>query len=134
MLRRTFLACVLALAAGCAEVENDKTTNEPVNPAAPTVPEVVKPTEVEFRVLGDTGAATIRYGSAQEGTSQVTSLPPWFATQKTTRESIFLTVSAEAPGSTGFLQVQIIVNGQLFREASASGFDPKVAVSGLFTK
>lgn len=109
------------------------------SPTAPTPVPTPTPNSIEFRVLGDivldpgTNGVEIQYGSTEEGTSRILSTLPWFLTTRTLRDSLFIVLNASGTGF-GVLQVQIIVNGQLFREASASGFNPRVAVSGLFSK
>ena len=112
---------------------------ESPTPAPTPVPPAQVPNTIEFRVLGDivfdpgTNGAEIQFGTTQEGTSQLLSTLPWFSSTKTFRDSLFIVLNARAVGF-GVIQAQIIVNGELFREASASGFNPKVALSGLFVK
>jgi len=108
-------------------------------PTAPTPIPEPKAVNIEFRVLGDvafdpgTNGAEIQFGSTQEGTSRILSTLPWFSSTKTYRDQLFIVLNAQATGF-GVIQAQIIINGELFREASASGFNPKVALSGLFTR
>jgi hypothetical protein len=114
-------------------------------PAAPTsvpttpVPPPIVTNRFEFRVLGGAdNAVDIRYGTTQEGTTILASQVPWFVSHQTTQSASFLTLAARATAMNDdaepiTLHVQIIVNGQLFREASAVGLTPAVSVSGLFT-
>jgi hypothetical protein len=152
MERRAFLISLLPLAA-CAcsddfdcgrapDSAEDRRKQmlecESPTPAPTPVPEP-KAVNIEFRVLGDvafdpgTNGAEIQFGSTQEGTSRILSTLPWFSSTKTYRDSLFIVLNAQATGF-GVIQAQIIVNGELFREASASGFNPKVALSGLFSR
>ena len=109
------------------------------SPTAPTPVPVPTLHTIEFRVLGDiildpgTNGVEIQFGSTQEGTSRILSTLPWFSSTKTSRDSLFIVLNAAATGF-GVIQAQIIVNNELFREASASGFNPRVALSGLFSK
>ena len=115
--------------------EGPTPTPTPLPPPAPTLQ------VFEFRVLGDiTGnGVEIRYGTTQEGTTILTSQTPWFVTVRTAQDNSFLTLAAKArldPDDIDpdlvFLHVQIVVNGVVFREASAVGLEPTVAVSGLY--
>jgi len=151
--RRAFIASLAPMLAACACSDDFDCGSEPKNaedarqkllscetPTAPTpIPPPAQPNTIEFRVLGDvvfdpgTNGVEIQYGSTEEGTSRVLSTLPWFSSTKTFKDQLFIVLNASATGF-GVLQVQIIINGQLFREASASGFNPRVAVSGLFSK
>lgn len=103
------------------------------NPSAPTpLPEPPKVHSFEFRVTGTLSGATIALTSTSEGTTTLTTDVPWFATIRSTRTLMFLSLSAQASGY-GTLTVQLFVDGVLFREATTTGFDPKVAISGQWT-
>lgn len=153
MERRAFLVSLLPLAA-CACADDFDCGSEPDSAedrkkqlleceAPPAAPSPVPPPQVanniEFRVLGDvlfdpgTNGADIQFGTTQEGTARVLSTLPWFSSTKTFRDSLFIILNVSATGF-GLVQAQIIVNGELFREATATGFNPKVALSGLFVK
>jgi len=151
MERRVFLASLLPLAAcACsdsfdcgsapdsAEERKKQLLECEAPPTAPTPIPEPKATTIEFRVLGDvifdpgTNGAEIQFGSTQEGTARLLSTLPWFSNTKTFRDSLFIVLNAQATGF-GVLQAQIIVNGELFREASASGLNPRVALSGLYS-
>jgi len=151
MERRVFLAGLLPFVAACDSFDcgsrpedgedarrSAKECQSPTPEPTP-VPPPVQPINIEFRVLGDIqfdfgfNGAEIQFGSTQEGTARLTSTLPWFSSTKTLRESLFLVLNASATGF-GYMQVQIIVNGELFREASVSGFNPKLSVTGLFSK
>jgi len=153
MERRAFLVSLVPLAA-CACADSFDCGSEPKNaedkrlqmleceapsPAPTPIPPAQVANTIEFRVLGDvlfdpgTNGAEIQFGSTQEGTARLLSTLPWFSQTKTFKDSLFIVLNAQASGF-GVLQAQIIVNGELFREASASGFNPKVALSGLFVK
>lgn len=97
-----------------------------------------KPVEVSYRVTGTIRNAHITYFSSVQGTTQVITDLPWFLGYTTPRDnSVFVYLSAEAPFDNildGSLQVQIFIDGQLFREARSSGSTPSVAVSGEVTQ
>lgn len=151
MQRRIFLfglvplvasACADSFDCGSAPENSEDRRRQMLECQSPTEPTPVPaptPNTIEFRVLGDivldpgTNGVEIQFGSTEEGTSRVLSTLPWFSSTRTFRDTLFLALNAQASGF-GVLQVQIIINGQLFREASASGFNPRVAVSGQFVK
>jgi hypothetical protein len=153
MERRTFLASLLPLAAcacgdkfdcGAVPDSTEDRRRQMLECEAPTpqptpIPEPPKANTIEFRVLGDVtydGAVSgtvIQWGSTQEGTTLLTSTLPWFASTKTFRDNLFLVLSVNVTG-IGTLQAQIIINNELFREATATGFNPKISLSGLFSK
>ena len=96
---------------------------------APT-PVVVTHT-IEFRALGTVSNADVSYGSAQEGTTTITTSVPWSASFKTTRTNLFVYVTGTAEAS-GALTVQIFIDGELFREADRVNLFPgdQVQASG----
>ena len=71
------------------------------------------------------------YGSAQEGTTTLTTSVPWSASFKTTRTNLFVYVTGTAEAS-GALTVQIFIDGELFREADRVNLFPgdQVQASG----
>ena len=137
MQRRAFLTGLLPLIAACDIVDKRENKDDDNDGTAPTpVPEPPRVNEFEFRVTGDMRRVMITISSTTEGITKVITDLPWFTTIRSTRESMFLSISAEAEqdvGNLGTIVVQIFVNGLLFREASASGFDPAAAVSGSWT-
>jgi hypothetical protein len=146
-----FLASLTLVGACACSDECDEGTREqrqecrrnkdnPTPAPTPLPPPVPTLNVFEFRVLGDAdGVVEIRYGTTQEGTTILSSQTPWFVTVRTIQTSSFLTLTARrvldpfdpAPRAV-FLQVQIVVNGVVFREASAIGLEPVAAISGLY--
>jgi len=124
------LMAALVLSAGCVR-DNTITTAKDQNPNSPTpiVPVVVTHT-VEYRVLGTVNSATITASNSQEGMEITTSALPWFESIKITKDT-FLYLDAQS-FEFGTVQVQIYVDGVIFREAFSNGFSPKIAVSGTF--
>jgi hypothetical protein len=119
---------------GCAD-EGQSGVRSPAGPTEPTPVPPPLPTvhTFVFQVVGPfDGPADITVVSTTEGTSQVQSTLPWFATIKSTRTQMFLSIEANGQGS-GDLTVQIWVDGSLFREAVAQGDFPTAAVSGTWT-
>lgn len=84
---------------------------------APTIVPTPTPHTIEYRVLGTVALADVTFGSAQDGTTFVETTLPWASSVKTTRATLFVYLKAESPFA-GRVQVQIFVDGQLFREAS----------------
>jgi|SRR5580765_1787404 len=134
MYRRTLflLPLMSLLLAGCS----DKTTNDLRPDPTPTPTPIPEPPAVHtfvFQVVGPfDGPVDITVVSSTEGTSQVRSTLPWFATIRTTRTQMFLSVEAQGQGF-GDLTVQIWADGSLYREAVAQGDFPQAAVSGTWT-
>jgi hypothetical protein len=121
---RSFLVaflCAATIACG------DTIVNVPTTPT-PTVttPPVVKNT-VQFRVLGNATSARIRYAAPLDGLAQVVTSLPYSNSFTTSSDTMFLSLEA-TPISYGgavfypFLSVQIVVNNQVFREASTQDF------------
>jgi hypothetical protein len=126
MLRRELLIVPLLLAMGCTKVYN-----QPASPSNPVSPDpVVVSHLVEFRVTGTINTATITASDSQEGMELISTGLPWFKSFKITQDT-FLYLDASS-FDTGVLHVQIYVDGSIFREAFANGFEPKIAVSGQF--
>jgi hypothetical protein len=137
----------LVLAVGCEDdCPDPERTCETRRPLPPVGPSPLDPPPaplvhvIEFRVLGTLQQRVdIRYSTTQEGTTILTTQVPWSITHRTAAASSFLTLAAAVSlDPDNFdpdrvrLQVQILVDGQLFREADAIGFEPTVTVSGLF--
>jgi len=147
--RRVFLAAVLpVLAAACAcdDDEDDcdqvhdaeareacKAARNP-GPAPTPIPEPAKVHDFEFRVTGTVRRVDISHSSTTEGTTLLTTDLPWFATIRSTRTLMFMAVTVSAGEfEQGSLTAQLFVDGQLFREAHATGFAPQVSISGQWS-
>jgi hypothetical protein len=130
MLRRIFLMMPIALLFGGTACVRDNTVEvkSPANPAAPEP--VIISHLVEYRVTGTVNLCTITASDTQEGMSIITTGLPWFQSFKITQDT-FLYLDAISD-DFGVVHVQIFVDGKLFREAVANGFNPKLAVSGEF--
>jgi hypothetical protein len=146
--RRAFLASLLPLAAcacsddeDCEDIDNraqkreclaDRNGDNPTKPSpVPEPPAPPPPTHTfEFRVVGTVGRVDISHTSTTEGTTLVRSNLPWFATIRSARTLMFLSLTAAALDTEGTLTVQLFVDGVLFREAHATGFAPTATISG----
>lgn len=115
--------CTLALAGaiGCGDTI--------VNYPSPTQPTDTRPTTVTsvvtFRVVGNATSAKIRYSTPQDGLVQTTSTLPFFTSFSTTSDNMFLSlevtpISFSALVNDPFLSAQILVNNNLFREATST--------------
>jgi hypothetical protein len=126
----------IALVAGCAKIDN---------PTAPTrattgTPSTTTPTPaiadtVSFRVFGQTlfAATTIKTIDPVNGLTLTSSSLPYAASVTSTDTDAFLYVEASSFGaSTATLQVQIFVNGKLFRESASTGPVLFAQASGTF--
>ena len=125
--RQLLLTIPLVLSMGCVR-DNTVEVRQPANPASPEP--VVVSHLVEFRVTGTVTLATITASDTREGLSIIDTGLPWFQSFKITKDT-FLYLDAVS-SDFGIIHVQIYVDGNLFREAYASGFTPKISVSGQF--
>lgn len=124
----SLLVLLVLFVVGC-----DDNKLRPENPVGPDDPPDRLTTRIDYRVNSTIRNLDVAYSNAVQGTTFVTTDPPWFTSFETTRERVFVYLKVEAP-STNFLEGplvgQIFVNGELFREATARGFAPVVVVSG----
>ena len=119
----------------CDNIENkeirlvcEERRRGPTEPT-PVVP-VPKFYTVEYRVIGTARLAEIVYTSSIHGSTELTTGLPWFANFRSDRDRIFVSLYARAQ-NTGTVRIQILVDGELFREASTDGFfGSSVEVSG----
>jgi hypothetical protein len=120
----------LALAPACAKnYSGDQlVAGDGGAPSAPSPPPVQH--TIEYRVVGQVSEATVSYGNAQQGTTDLVTLLPWAASFKTSRTTLFVYLSAHS-FEEGVLRVQIFVDGDLYREAATDGLATSVvSVSG----
>ena len=110
-----------------------------VNVTTPTPVDTGK-NSIEFRVSGNPVLARIRYSTPVDGLTFVNTSLPYVIGLSTTQNTMFLSLEA-TPTQYPFtitipvLQVQIFVNGNLFREASSSDFSLNtISVSGTWRK
>jgi len=104
-------------------------------PMTPTTPTPVVADVIEYRVTGQTGGApvSIKYTDSINGLSILPAVGlPYFASVQSTDAEVFIVLEASANAVSGFgatavLEVQIFINGRLFREAYATGFGPLYA-------
>jgi len=151
--RRLFLSAVLpvlAAACACSDEEDcediddrherrqclaDRNGENPTKPTPIEEPPPPPPVHsFEFRVTGTVRRVDISHSSTTEGTTLLTTDLPWFATIRSTRTLMFLSlVVSSALFEEGTLTAQLFVDGQLFREAHATGFQPTVTISGQWS-
>ena len=95
---------------------------------------------IDFRVLGNATGARVRYSNSLDGLLQINTTLPFQISIDSIRDSIFLSLDATPLGFSGatfspFIEVQIFVNGNLFREASSSSiFLDTISVSGTYRR
>ena len=132
MTRRLLLLLPLFLIGGCNLCGCTKIYQDASKDVSPTAPTPVVPVShlVEFRVTGTVQTVTVNSSDTQDGIETIQSNLPWFRQQKIFQDS-FLYLDASS-FDFGQLHVQIYVDGQLFRESFATGFSPKVAISGQY--
>lgn len=116
------------------------------NPTSPTNTTTVNTTpvitkdKIEFHVIGNALGARVKYSSGVEGLNQITTVLPFQSTITSSNDSIFLYLEAQATLFSGsvvnpFMDIQIFVNGNLFREASSnSSLLETISVSGTYRR
>ena len=122
------LVAVLAITS-CTKVYYDRaqpSSTATASPTSPTPTPTVTADKIEYRVFGSVGAAPvqIKFTNTIDGLTVLSAASlPYVASVQSTSDSIFLYLEANALSGllTGTLQVQIYVNGKLFREGFASG-------------
>jgi len=117
---RTTIAVVVlwALTMACTKVEI------PTAPDGGRTPTSTTGDRIEFRVFGSTllTPVTIKHIDPLNGLTITTTNPPYLAAVTTTDPDSFVYLEASGFGvSTSTLQVQIFVNGKLFRESASVG-------------
>jgi len=117
----------LALVAFAISCDRSITVNVPdtKSPTAPSTPVVTS--KIEYRVTGNANSVKIRFSNEQDGLVQLTTTLPFFSSFSTKEDSLFVSlevtpVSYSTLVDFPFLSAQIYVNGNLFREATASTF------------
>lgn len=120
---RSIVVLVLALGlCGCG----DTVINVPTAPRETPAPSTPAPrSTIEFRVVGNAAAVRVRYSTPIDGLTQVVTSLPYGNSFATSATTMFLSLEATPiayPLLSGnpFLAVQIVVNGALFREATAN--------------
>jgi hypothetical protein len=151
MMKRTLVLLVLlACVSGCegtTTVVYPATTPGGGNPVAPSGIPGATPTpgttpafrdRIEFRVLGNATSVRVKHTNTIDGLTQIVTALPYLANLDSTESSVFLSLDATPiaypfTAAYPFLQVQIFVNGTLFRETSASDFFlTTISVSGTW--
>lgn len=140
-----FLICPMILACACdddedgtcEDIDNKEAREQCLDRRNPTEPTpipipVARTYTVEYRVIGTARRANIVYVSSVHGSTELTTGLPWFASFRTNRDNIFVSLYARAEGE-GVVRTQILVDGELYREASTDGIlGTGVEVSGTF--
>jgi hypothetical protein len=124
-MRKLLPLLFLALVSGCAD-------DETVVVTAPTAPAPIVSYQIEYRVTGTGGPATIRYTNTIDGLTQTISGLPFSASVRSSRDNIFISLDV-IPQGFGFVNAQIFVNGYLWREGSTT-FGGTVTVSGTLRR
>lgn len=131
LLQASVTLLVLALALGCDY--NLQLTQPSTTTQATTTP-TTSSDVVEFRVDGEVGSATVRVTNGLDGLTQTATVLPYTSQINLAgRNNVFLSLEARGNG-TGFIHAAIYVNGVIFREGSASAFQPFVTINGTFRK
>jgi len=131
-MKRLLLLLPLLLIGGCNLCGCTKIYQDASKDVSPTAPTPVVPVShlVEFRVTGTVQTVPVNSSDTQDGAESILTGLPWFRQLKL-KEDSYLYLDASS-FDFGQLHVQIFVDGVLFREAFANGFEPKVAISGQY--
>lgn len=137
-MRRLFaFGLLLVFAASCTKVYNQRERSASITTPTPVTEDVI-----EFRVLGNvTVPVTIRHSNSLDGlTVNAGASLPYYAAIRSTDDSIFLlleaniTAGATPPTVPPVVQVQIFVNGRVFRESYATGATLQAQASGTYRR
>ena len=116
---------------GCGDGELDRITG----------PDGVVKDKIEMRVFGTnlaSSSVTIRHTNSTDGMTNFTGIIPYVMSFESGDESIFLyleaTTGAQSFNPTPTLQVQIFVNGKLFREGAAQGSSLYAQAAGTYRR
>jgi len=127
------IVCLALLPIACGDtIVNVPTTP---SPTPTTTPAPVKHT-IQFRIVGNASSVRVRYSTPIDGLAQVVTSLPYLNTQTTVDTTMFLSLEATPIGFGfavlyPFVNVQIVVDNVVFREASAQDFFlTPLAVSG----
>lgn len=128
------------LTIGCTKIylpdQPSPVTNTPITDP---IPKIIHDS-ITFHVIGNALAAKIKYSDSANGLNQVTTTLPFQITLDSTKDNTFVSLEATSTGfgalvANPFLEVQILINGVLFREAStASFFLDTISVSGTYKR
>lgn len=129
---KLLLLALLVPALSCNEIYTDGSSpTQPSNNGRTTA------YQIEYRVFGTATSITARYSNSEDGLNQVQTSLPFLITVGSNKDTIFLSLEAVAQsfGSAApFMNAQILVNGQLFREASTTNFFTPLIVSGTYRR
>jgi hypothetical protein len=133
------LVVVSVSVSGCTKVYNQRDREATI--IAPTP---VQSDTIEFRVLGNVSVpVTIRHSNSLDGTTLVAGVSlPYYAAIQNDKSSVFLLLEATAPSAVApaagaalpVVQVQIFVNGRIFREAYSTGAAATAQATGTFRR
>ena len=122
---RSLLVILVALLIAACRPTTNVTVTSPTAPP-PAAPAVVKHT-IQFRVNGNATSVRVRYSTPIDGLGQVVTSLPYFNTLVVAGDSLFLSLEG-TPISYGFavfypfFSVQIVVDNNVFREATTQDF------------
>jgi hypothetical protein len=131
------LIALVALVAGCG-CGSDVNVYNPTQPSPAAVVAVTKST-ISFRVFGNASQVRIRYSTPLDGLTQVVTSLPYANSFSTTETSLFLSLEGTPlvypVVLSPFLNVQIVADGVLFREATSNDFTANpLTVSGTWRR
>lgn len=131
---KRLLLLPLLLALSCNDIYVDRENASPTSPSGTNTG-----VKIEYRVFGtqlQQVPVTIRHTSSQEGMANLTGAVPYLFSFTSTDSSTFVFVEASALpfSSTATLQVQIFVDGKMFRESASSGFSLYASASGTYRR
>ena len=136
--RLRLLLCALALAG--ASACGDTIVNVPSGPSAVTQTPTPTTSQIQFRITGNANSVKVRYSTPTDGLVQTVTTLSFFTSFNTSADNLFLSlevtpISYSALVNYPFLSAQILVNNDLFREATSTDFFLyTISVNGVWRK
>ena len=134
---RLCLLVLVALSVACG----DTYISVPTAPSTLAPPPVATPTtKIEFRVTGTPTSVRVRYSAPADGLAQVVTTLPYFSSFTTSSDNVFLSLEGTPLihgllATNPFFSIQILVNGNLFRESTSTNLFPEtLLVSGTWRR
>lgn len=135
-MNRLVLSLLLISVLGCTKVIEAPTSPSSTTTTTTTPPPVITD-KIDFRVFGVQlfNPINIQYTDPVNGTTFVSGTTPYFVTVSSKQNDVFLFIEARGFGTNSqasTLQVQIFVNGILFREGISSGATLLAQAAGTY--
>lgn len=119
------LTCVLLTGSFSCTRTYISVPNQPSSVATDATKTPVSAT-IQFRVTGNANSVRVRYSTERDGLVQTTTTLPFFTSFTTKSDNLFISLEVTAVSYSviqfPFLSAQVLVDGNLFREATSNEF------------